>query len=432
MADLLTTLSAILGGPAQAAPAGAGNIPPFPFPRPSTPPLPERKPEALRPETFALPNPLSNFDPHTGQFRGGPAAAAAPAPAPASAAQADAGPGFFDRLRNGPGNSDPIINAIRENVPGVEWLRRLLHGEPAPVVASANAAPAMSSPAADTPPLPVRRPGLPKVPGIVVDNAPNAGGNDLISEMRTMFAGAPIAQGTTGPRAFTMTTPAQGTPQPDIPPAQSSPTASPAHTAAIGGWQTTVTPEQSGPTVTGRDVAQFFRNLFRGAAVADPRAPGFTAFSQGAAGAMVGRRQEEQEDSAAALKAEERQFERDYKTAEMRRAEAKDLREARRAEIDNAKTVTEIIRNLGGDLTTDQKLRLENAVTNYARAINPAGTMTEEELRPKLEAYRDQLVKNITGQGQGGGQGRFREGQTATGPNGEKIVFRNGRWQPLS
>jgi len=56
--------------------------------------------------------------------------------------------------------------------------------------------------------------------------------------------------------------------------------------------------------------------------------------------------------------------------------------------------------------------------------------MTEEELRPKLEAYRDQLVKNITGQGQGGG--RFREGQTATGPNGEKIVFRNGRWQPLS
>ena len=147
---------------------------------------------------------------------------------------------------------------------------------------------------------------------------------------------------------------------------------------------------------------------------------------------MVGRRQEEQEDSAAALKAEERQFERDYKTAEMRRAEAKDLREARRAEIENAKTVTEIIRNLGGDLTTDQKLRLENAVTNYARAINPAGTMTEEELRPKLEAYRDQLVKNITGQGQGGGQGRFREGQTATGPNGEKIVFRNGRWQPLS
>ena len=39
-----------------------------------------------------------------------------------------------------------------------------------------------------------------------------------------------------------------------------------------------------------------------------------------------------------------------------------------------------------------------------------------------------------SGQGgaSGGGAQNFSEGQTATGPNGQKIVFRNGQWQPTS
>ena len=37
-----------------------------------------------------------------------------------------------------------------------------------------------------------------------------------------------------------------------------------------------------------------------------------------------------------------------------------------------------------------------------------------------------------SGQQAPGTQSQFREGQTATGPNGQKIVFRNGAWQPAS
>lgn len=350
MADLLTTLYGILTGQ---QPAPAGGIP-----------LPARRPDptaALRPEDFAIPNPLSNFDPQTGMFRGSPTAPVVPLP-----------------TRRPEPEPPPLPMRRPEPAAPPLPMRR-----PETAVASA-------------PPPPTRRPGLPNVPGIVVDNAPPAAGDDLVSELQRIFTAVPTATGMNPMRAFdAVGGPAQGTPQPPL-----SQPASDIQTAAIGPFETTVTPAQSGPTITGQDVARFFRSLAQGAAMADPTAPPVTAFAQGMAGSMVGRRKEEQEEEAARLKGEERELERQFKTAEQRRAEAKEAREARRAEIENTKTVTEIMRNIGGDLTPDMRLRVEQAVNNYARAINPNGILTEEELRPRLETYRDQLVRDLTGRTQ--------------------------------
>lgn len=402
--DLLTQLLQVLSP--QMSPAGGM-------------PLPMRRPEpaGARPAGFAVPNVHSNFDPRTGQFRG--------------AQTADAGIPPPMRNPGAPVPPLPMRNPQQNGAPPLPMQR------PEPPVANA--------------PPPVRRPGQPNVPGIMVDSSIPMGGlvdaardggmglmhmvnqgadqGGLMSALRGVFGGAPIATGMNPQRVFDgVGGPAQGTPQPAIPQPAEAP-----QTASIGPFETTVTPAQSGPSITGKDVAGFFRNLARGAAGADPTAPPLSAFAQGMAGSMVGMDKESREAAAAEAAGEDREFERRMKTTDSRLRQSKDQREARSAEIANTKAVTEIMRNLGGDLTTDQKFRFEGAIRDYAKAINPFGSLTEEELKPKLEAYRQELMGNI---GVGGGRSasapsQFQEGQTATGPNGQKIIFRGGRWQPL-
>lgn len=326
---------------------------------------------ALTPQSFAIPNVHANFDPQTGRFRGAPLASAGTPPA----------------------------------LP-----------------------PAPPRPQPAPPPLPLRpgpqaaAPGLPDLPGTLVDGAvprgqaaapggmPDlmnvAGQSDLIAQMRRVLSG--------------------GGPQPaDAPPT----------TGAIGPFETTVTPAQSGPSITGRDVASFFRNLARGAAGADPTAPGLTAFAQGMAGSMAGMDKEARERAVTEAATEDREFERRLKTTDARLKQSRERREARSAEIANTKAVTEIMRELGGNLTTDQKFKFNTAITNYARAINPDGRFTPEEMQPFLEKERKRLMSEITGRqspaASGGTPLQFEEGQTATGPNGQKIIFRDGTWQPL-
>jgi hypothetical protein len=52
-----------------------------------------------------------------------------------------------------------------------------------------------------------------------------------------------------------------------------------------------------------------------------------------------------------------------------------------------------------------------------------------------MRARRDQFRFNQSGAAAPTGQTQaptaFREGQTATGPNGQRIVFRNGQWMPM-
>lgn len=389
MADLLTQLWSVLAPP----PAPAGGLP-----------LPTRRPDptSLRPESFAVPNPLSSFDPQSGAFRGAPAAAPQPAvpPLPMRRAEPAAPPPPMRR-------PEPTLPPLPTRRPGTET--------------------------ASAPPLPARRPGMPNVPGIMVDNAPAAGGDDLVSQIRQVFTATPIATGMNPQRVFDgVGGPAQGTPQP--PAAEPS---SNIETASIGPWQTTVTPESSGPAITGKDVASFFRNLARGAATADPTAPGLTAFAQGMAGSMTGMHKEAQDARKSELEQDEREFDRRLKTADARLKQSKEQREARQAEIQNAKLVTEILDNLDPGLTKDQKFTLRRDMMRAAAEIRANSPyMKDDEMKAALETIvRTVDAQSVPGQGSrtasAATPSRFREGQTATGPNGEKIIFRNGQWQPL-
>lgn len=335
------------------------------------PPLPTRRPEPAQPTDFALPNVHSNFDARTGRWNGGPLQAAGGAPEP---------------------GTPPLPIRRAEAAPPPLPGRR---------------------PEPGAPPLPERRPGTPQLPGTIVDN--NAPGN-IFFEFAKAFGGLPIAQGMTGPRVLdAVGGPAAGTPRPSITaPDPASRVASADPRDQIGPFETTVQPAQSGPDP--KAVAAFFRSLARGMASADPTAPPLTAFGQGMSGALEGRRSEELADQKAQLAAEDREFERNMRTAENRRAEAREKREARKAEIMNTKAVTEIMRSLGGALTTDEKFKLEKQITDYAKAINPDGMMKEEDLKAALDEYRADLERRLGvrqepagGNAPAGGDGSSRE-----------------------
>lgn len=261
----------------------------------------------------------------------------------------------------------------------------------------------------------------------------------MLGELEQAFGGVPIATGLTPVRAIADADgPAQGTPQPG----QSAPRPLPTVTGAapgrdqIGPFETTVTP--AGPNITGKDVAAFFRSLARGAASADPTAPGFTAFAQGMSGAMDSRRQEQLGDEKARLAADDREFERRMKTSENRRAEARDQRESRRAEIENTKAVTDIMRSLGGSLSTDQKFKFEKQITDYAKAINPDGMMDADQLKAALDEYRTDLEQRMgvsraqPGGGQKaparGGDGRSRESPAQPTDQASFAALPSGAW----
>jgi len=90
----------------------------------------------------------------------------------------------------------------------------------------------------------------------------------------------------------------------------------------------------------------------------------------------------------------------------------------------------------------DRKLRAETLKSQKFRdlGLNDAAFM-DDETREAAQTEYDEYVANVDrivnegNTGQSSSQSsrserstRFQEGQTATGPNGEKIVFRDGRW----
>lgn len=400
MPDLLERFLSVLS-PARPDPAllaaslfttGGGARPPsqpfagVPLPtRPPVPPLPLRGPSpSMAGSGFEIPNVHSAFDPETGRFRGAP-----PADAGGSAA----------------------------TVPPVPMRR----------------------PEPSAPPLPTRRPRPPEIPGTLVDMSIPTGGlldaqqdgrpglmqvagqSGLMSQLRDVLGAAPrVFDGVGGP--------AQGTPQPPVP--------TPVVAPRLGGpVDTRLTPPTPSPAITGKDVAGFFRNLARGAAGVDPAAPPLSAFAKGMAGSMVGMDKEAREAAAAEAAADDRQFERRMKTTDARLAQAKERRQARSAEIANTKAVTEIMRNLGGDLTTDQKFKFEGLLTDYAGAVNKGGLMQPDELKKALEAKRAELERNFGLKPSGGAGGppppptagqvlngyRFKGGNPADSNNWEKV-----------
>jgi len=86
----------------------------------------------------------------------------------------------------------------------------------------------------------------------------------------------------------------------------------------------------------------------------------------------------------------------------------------------------------------DRKLRGETLKSQKYRdlGLSDAAIMTKDQ-RAEAQAEYDEYVKRVDGIVDQGNTGKakeakappkYQEGQTATGPNGEKIVFRDGRW----
>ena len=183
-------------------------------------------------------------------------------------------------------------------------------------------------------------------------------------------------------------------------------------------------PAKPAPTIAG-DLGSIIRNALIGAANVDPTRSKLGAAIQGAAGATKGMRDEQLQQQMMDAARADKQFDQGLKLSGENRAVAKDARDARSQNIANTKTVQEIIRGASGDLTPDQKLKLESDVMRYARNINPTGTMPEAELRQKLDAYRDEASARIRGTtvapqgGQAQQPSAGKAGAAATGGDGK-------------
>lgn len=122
--------------------------------------------------------------------------------------------------------------------------------------------------------------------------------------------------------------------------------------------------------------------------------------------------------------------------------------------------------NTGGTEIREFGAALNSFINAYARAISPVGTPTVSDkdharamlstadsheqvvaimgqLKKEMEAadrapgiVKKEIRKGFTDDNAGGsakpaGAPKYQEGQTATGPNGAKMVFKGGKWQPL-
>lgn len=121
--------------------------------------------------------------------------------------------------------------------------------------------------------------------------------------------------------------------------------------------------------------------------------------------------------------------------------------------------------NTGGTEIREFGAALNSFINAYARAISPVGTPTVSDkdharamlstadsheqvvaimgqLKKEMDAagrapgivkkeIREGFTKDNAGAAKPAGAPKYQEGQTATGPNGAKMVFKGGKWQPM-
>ena len=191
----------------------------------------------------------------------------------------------------------------------------------------------------------------------------------------------------------------------------------------------------------GKDFRQIIRAFGAGAGArpgssGDPWAAGLAGF--GGATGYYG--DQEAAAAKAAIDAEKTDYQRQQEADKLRRDEERDARDfemrkvadaraAKTSELQNQKTSMEIKRDARSNgITISQQLELERiAQAAGENIINP------EERKRVIDETRERLVKEITG---GAGISRASTGlspsaPTATGPNGEKLILKNGQWEPM-
>lgn len=230
---------------------------------------------------------------------------------------------------------------------------------------------------------------MPPQPGITAtlpgsSNTP-AGRGGMFDAIQEAFQNGPAIAQTIPGNAVTPPSPPAVPPAPPVPPPVNPAT-------RVAGNP----PAGNAPfNITSADVEKFARNLFRGAAAADPRAPRGTALAQGGAGSMVGRYEEGRQERAEGRVDANTRFDQGLRTNADNRAERADSRAGKTSEIANTRAVQEIMRNASGTLNQADRLKVETLINQRARSLNPAGTMTPEILNQQLNAYRQELERGL-------------------------------------
>jgi len=164
----------------------------------------------------------------------------------------------------------------------------------------------------------------------------------------------------------------------------------------------------------------------------NPYGDPFITAAQGFGGAQEYQAGQDTASAAAAVKADDTAYSRQKDAAdrEIRRMTAE--RQATSAGLTDQKTALEIRRLArSSGVTPDQYLRARaQAQADAAMQIIP-----KEDRANWIETHTQELLDNATkagaeGQGLSGAGAGLSAAPTATGPNGEKVILRNGAWEP--
>lgn len=192
----------------------------------------------------------------------------------------------------------------------------------------------------------------------------------------------------------------------------------------------------------GKDIKQMIRAFGAGAGArgtpGDPWAAGLAGF--GGATGYYG--DQEAAAAKAAADAEKTAYQRQMDAEKLKRDEERDARDfemrkiaddraAKTSDLQNQKTAIDIKRDARSNgISISQQLEIERVAQASAE-----GEWDPDKRKVLIDETRDRLVKQITsGSGITGasmGLSGTPAAPTATGPNGQKLILKNGQWEPM-
>ena len=197
-------------------------------------------------------------------------------------------------------------------------------------------------------------------------------------------------------------------PTPKAEPAVERPAMAPRSRLQPSGGISAPQPSQGG--ISGQDVSSIIKAALMGAANVNPGSPMGSAFFQGAGGAVAAQDKFSRDADASKLAAEERAlrledrelklddraWNRSKDMASEKRATSKEARDERKAKLDNLTAVQKLMQDIGGQLTVEQRFKLNDQLDRYADVINKNGVLSPDKLKEALKAERDRRIKDYT------------------------------------
>jgi hypothetical protein len=190
---------------------------------------------------------------------------------------------------------------------------------------------------------------------------------------------------------------------------------------------------------TANAIADILHGAMRGAAmnVNNPRGQGVGAFGAGWTGAVDDVRKRDKEKAAADLASQKLKFDQGIEVRKDARSEKElglktrdQTRKESETAVNNRAAIDKIMQSRAGHLSLENKIKLQDQVTQHIDKLNKNGMMGPAEIEAAVEKKVKQLERYYSGQGQTPAAPSAKP-PTATGPNGQKMIFQNGRWEPF-